>query len=193
VERDDSIQVKEVFHFKDGRTVFVGVMENGPKFINRGRFGVMLDGELCGFIDIEGEMLTGGSQKDREGGLRSVSTTDAFRLDSETIASRRFVLKPVHALDARRSLVHRHLIGVDSPPSDYVPDPMTLGPVLPEGWDGDTWEKIGLGYFLRAWNKNSGRVAYSRASSYEEARRLLLREVATGGEVVDLSLEPSSK
>ena len=33
----------------------------------------------------------------------------------------------------------RHLLGIESPPADHVADPSTLGPVLPEGWDGDAW------------------------------------------------------
>jgi hypothetical protein len=189
-----TIQVEDIFHFKDGRTVFVGEVENGPKFIKKGRFGVWLDGEWRGSIDIEGEMLNGGSKAGRAGPLRSVSTTDKFRLDRESIANRNFVLKPTAPLDGRRSLMHRHLIGLESPPPEYVADPMTLGPVLPEGWDGDAWEKVGGrgGSFLRAWNKATGRVAYATATSYEEARRLLLLEVSSGGQAATLA-PPGSK
>jgi hypothetical protein len=182
------MRVADIFHFKDGRTVLVGEVEDGPGFIRRGRFGTWLDGELCGSIDVEGEMLHDGSRDGPSGRMRSVSTTDKVRLDREIIANRQFVLKPAPSLEGRRSLVHRHLIGLESPPPDYVADPMTLGPVLPEGWDGDAWEKIGNrgGSFLRAWNKTTGRVAYAEATSYEEARRSLLREVSSGGQVVTL-------
>ena len=77
--------------------------------------------------------------------------------------------------------MHRHLIGVESPPPDYVADSMTLGPVLPEGWDGDAWEKPGGGgSFLRAWNKSTERFAIGRGNTYEEARGELMREVVLG-------------
>jgi len=189
-----TIQVEDIFHFKDGRTVFVGSVENGPKFFKRGRYGVWLDGEWRGSIDLEGEMLNGGSKVGRSGPLRSVSTTDKFRLDRESIANRSLVLKPTPPSEARRSHVHRHLIGLKSPPPEYVADPMTLGPVLPEGWDGDAWENVGRsgGSFLRAWNKATGRVAYGDANSYEEARRLLLLKVSSGGDTAILD-PPISK
>ena len=179
------MQVEDIFHFRDGRTVLVGRVEDGPAFIRRGRFGLWLDGELRGSIDVEGEMLDDGP---KPGLLRSVSTTDGVRLDREEIAGRQLLLKPAPTPEGRRSSVHRHLIGLTSPPGDYVADPMTLGPVLPEGWDGDAWEKIGNrgGSFLRAWNKLTGRAAYAEESSYEEARRVLLREVASGGRVVSV-------
>jgi hypothetical protein len=77
--------------------------------------------------------------------------------------------------------MHRHLLGLDSPPASYIADAITQGPILPEGWDGDAWVDLGeREYFLRAWNKESGRVAYGRGSSYDEARRALLKDVAHG-------------
>lgn len=77
--------------------------------------------------------------------------------------------------------MHRHLVGLDSPPPEYIADPMTLGPVLPEGWDGDAWvEPRGRGYFLRAWNKGTARVAYGIGTTYEESRKRLLDDVAAG-------------
>ena len=77
--------------------------------------------------------------------------------------------------------MYRHLIGIDSPPPEYVLDPMTQGPILPEGWDGDAWcDPGGRGFYLRAWNKASGRVAYSRGRTYADARAALLREVVEG-------------
>jgi hypothetical protein len=86
--------------------------------------------------------------------------------------------------------MHRHLIGLDSPPPEYVADPMTQGPVLPEGWDGDAWvDPTGPGCYLRAWNKESGRVAYGRGGLYEEARRALLQEVARGSRRVRVSTQ----
>ena len=87
--------------------------------------------------------------------------------------------------------MHRHLIGLKSSPADYNADTMTLGPVLPEGWDGVAWERVGGrgGSFLRAWNKAKGLVSYGEANSYEEARCLLLDEVSRGGKMA--ALEPS--
>jgi len=58
---------------------------------------------------------------------------------------------------------------------------MTQGPVLPEGWDGDAWVKVGdKAYFLRAWNKKTLRIAYGRGLTYEEARRSLLEDISNG-------------
>lgn len=88
--------------------------------------------------------------------------------------------------------MHRHLLGIESPPADHVPDPLTLGPVLPEGWDGDAWIAAkGDHFFLRAWNKSSSRVAYARAETYETARRLLLDEIADGSQTVEVPLPTS--
>ena len=68
---------------------------------------------------------------------------------------------------------HRHLLGIDSPPREYVPDDMTLGPVLPEGWDGDAWMKpAGGGYFLRAWNKNAAPCAVRFENCRSSATRI---------------------
>ena len=77
--------------------------------------------------------------------------------------------------------MHRHLIGIESPPAAYVADPMTQGPILPEGWDGDAWiDPLGKGYYLRAWNKQTSRVAYGGGPTYGDARRALLVDVAEG-------------
>ena len=87
--------------------------------------------------------------------------------------------------------MHRHLIALESPPAEFVPDPMTLGPVLPEGWDGDAWIRPGNpSYFLRAWSID-GRVAYGIADTYEAARRLLLEDVASGTLRVKFEFEGS--
>lgn len=74
--------------------------------------------------------------------------------------------------------MYRHLLGLESPPSDYVPDPMTQGPVLPEGWDGDAWVSLQPdGYFLRAWNPEKSLVAYGRGKTYKSASESLMEEV----------------
>lgn len=77
----------------------------------------------------------------------------------------------------------RHLIGVDSPPDDYVPDTMTKGPVLPAEWEGDAWVREAKGdnsFWLRAWNKATGEFVTAEASKYETARKLLRDRIAHG-------------
>ena len=82
---------------------------------------------------------------------------------------------------------HRHLVGIDSPPQDFVSDDMTLGPRLPEGWDGDAWTKPkGGGYFLRAWNKADARCALGVGATYEEASKQLMAEITGGGRKVEI-------
>ena len=89
--------------------------------------------------------------------------------------------------------MHRHLVGLDSPPSEYLPDPMTLGPVLPEGWDGDAWiSPRGDGYFLRAWNKGSGRIALSRSDTYQGARKSLIADIVDGTMKVTVSVQEAA-
>jgi hypothetical protein len=86
--------------------------------------------------------------------------------------------------------MHRHLIGLESPPAEYVADPMTQGPILPEGWDGDAWlEPTGKGYFLRAWNTRNVRVAYGNGATYEDARRTLLVDVAQGNRTAEIPVK----
>ena len=88
--------------------------------------------------------------------------------------------------------MHRNLIGLTSPPADYIPDRFasTLG--LPEDWDGDVWVKSdGQAYFLRGWNVTSGRIAYGEGSRYEDARQHLLREMAQGTRRVKVSIQES--
>ena len=85
-----------------------------------------------------------------------------------------------------------HARSIDSPPADYVPDNLTLGPRLPEGWDGDAWmhpqEK---GYFLRAWNKKTAQFAIGRGSRFEEAHQNLLDDIATGKKRVVITVTES--
>jgi hypothetical protein len=61
---------------------------------------------------------------------------------------------------------------------------MTLGPVLPAGWDGDAWAREGEGknsYWLRAWNKITGQFAIAQAEKYEVAASLLRDRISEGG------------
>ena len=78
----------------------------------------------------------------------------------------------------------RHLIAIPSPPDDHESDNMTLGPVLPAGWEGDSWNKedtSGNSYWLRAWNKSTGRFSIAQADKYESARQMLLDDIDGGG------------
>src|SRR5206468_7899609 len=101
--------------------------------------------------------------------FRAVSTRDRTGLSKEMVENKVCKLE-----GTMRYSGHRHLVGIDSPPSDYVPDDMTLGPRLPEEWDGDAWMKPdGTSYFLRAWNKGEARYAIASGTKYEEARTRL--------------------
>ena len=193
------MQIQDVFRFRDGRTVFVGPTEGGPSYIGAGLAEILHEGELCAVIRIEGESLSVGPTPNSSS-HRSISTAELHALDHESFTAKagRWEMKSfeesaeanrAHLLENRNSLMHRHLLGIESPPSEYVPDPMTLGPVLPEGWDGDAWlDPGGRKYFLRAWNKTTSRIAYGSGSSYEEARRLLLRKVVNPTERVTIAI-----
>ncbi len=183
-----AMTLRDVFQFRDGRTVLVGEVEGHDGYIPRSRFEVRLHDDLCGLLDVEGEMIShrlvvqGGTR------LRSLSNTTTFALNREFLIKGPLILKSTEKLGGRESQMHRHLLGVDSPPSDLLADPMTQGPVLPEGWDGDAWERPGGGDdFLRAWNKECGLVAYGRGSTYEEARRCLLDNLRDGSRRVVIS------
>lgn len=172
------MRIRDVFRFKDGRTVLVGEVEGEDNLIPTDLCELAVDGEVRGRFRIEGEMIECGAGADGPGRLRSISTRRLGGLESSDLGEREWSIRPGPRREQR---MHRHLIGVDSPPPDYVADPLTLGPVLPEGWDGDAWvEPGGRGYFLRAWHKPTARVAYGRGPTYEAARRVLLDDVRSG-------------
>lgn len=78
----------------------------------------------------------------------------------------------------------RHRVGIDSPPADHEPDDLTLGPVLPAGWDGDAWKREAKNvnsYWLRAWNQSTGQYAIAKADRYDEARERLIESINSGG------------
>ena len=88
--------------------------------------------------------------------------------------------------------MHRHLLVLTSPPPDYVPDRFAATIGLPEDWDGDVWVKSDWrGYYLRAWNVGSGRIAYGAGVRFEEARRDLLADVNEGTRRVKISIQES--
>ncbi len=70
-------------------------------------------------------------------------------------------------------------------PNAYIQDTMTLGPNLPDGWTGDAWQAADMerGYFLRAWNDETGRVAIVQSETgYEDAANRLRDKVQSGGD-----------
>lgn len=70
-------------------------------------------------------------------------------------------------------------------PSGYVLDPMTPGPIVPEGWVADAWQApdLGCGYFLRAWNDETGQIATIQSeASYEDAANRLRLKIQNGGD-----------
>lgn len=79
--------------------------------------------------------------------------------------------------------VHRHLIGIESPPEDYVMDHVIVGPGFPSDWEVETWIHGGSDgpYWLRAWNKSTGRYATAGANTYNEAADRLREDVSRGG------------
>jgi hypothetical protein len=111
---------------------------------------------------------------------RAVGTRDDTKLTRELVLSHDCRLE-----GNARYRGHRHLLGIDSPPKDFVPNGMTGSPVLPEGWDGDAWEgRHSKGVFLRAWNKRLGRYAIGAGEKYEDAERTLFEEIRSGGRAV---------
>ena len=85
--------------------------------------------------------------------------------------------------------MHRHLLGLTSPPADHLPDRSAMPLDLPELWDGDVWVKAnGQAYFLRAWCVTSGRVAYGVGAKFQEARRALMAELVEGNRWVKVMI-----
>jgi hypothetical protein len=179
-------QVSDIFHLRDGRTIFAGTVDH-PGFIRLGRFEVWIDGRDCGTVLILGEEMPNFATPPREPRPRAISTSDPFHLDRDSLEGRRLVLRPVTGGVNREARMHRHLIGLNSPPRHYVAEPTTLAPILPEDWDGDAWYAPGKsGYFLRAWNKGEGRIAYGEGPHYEIARERLLEGVISASSRVEV-------
>jgi hypothetical protein len=93
--------VRDIFRFRDGRTVFVGVAEGGPGYIARGLFEALVDGESRGLLPIEGEMMAQPASDRGDETLRSISSTEVRCVDREFLKGHEFVLRPV---DLRRRL-----------------------------------------------------------------------------------------
>ena len=168
------MRVQESFQLGDGRSVLAGDVEGGEQvLILPGQCDVLVDGRKRASITIEPEMLFTPGDVWTRPDCRAVATRDRISIDKVEIQSGRVTLEGFMSIHG-----HRDLIGIESPPSDFSPDPMTLGPRLPAGWDGDAW--VGPGeadYFLRAWNKSTAQYAIARAPKYLDARDKLLDEI----------------
>lgn len=174
--------VHEVFRFADGRTVFVGDVDAGEDAILLpGKCELSVDGQTTE-IEIQPEMI--GNVRRRDDRMRAVATSNASSLP-DNMSPGQIILK-----GRMRMRGHRNLVGIESPPHDFVPDRMTLGPRLPEGWDGDAWTSPDeSSYFLRAWNKAAATYAIGKGDRYEDARAVLLDEIAKGGHRVEIRIE----
>ena len=73
----------DVFQFKDGRTVLVGQVEDGPSYIGRQPVEILEGGELRARLMIEGEMLT--ARTKGPPGARAISTTETSCFDRESL------------------------------------------------------------------------------------------------------------
>ena len=73
-----SMQVRDVFVFGDGRTVFAGEIADSYGLISESDCGLMVDGAKMADFRIEGEMLPLRKTKPH---LRAISTTAALDID----------------------------------------------------------------------------------------------------------------
>ena len=184
------MRVQESFQLGDGRRVLAGQVEGGELvLILSGQCDVLIYGRKKATITIEPEMLfTPGDVWTRRD-FRAVATRDKIDVEDAEIKSGLVTLEGSMSIHG-----HRDLIGIESPPLDFFPDPMTLGPRLPDGWDGDAWVAPNeAGYFLRAWNKSTAHYAIARASKYEEARDRLLDEIRHHPRRVTIQMTESSR
>jgi hypothetical protein len=184
------MSIRDVFFLRDGRTVLAGPIDGGEKVIVvPGRGVILVNGVELATVQIEPEMIPSRALLPvQRVDVRVVSTLDLTGLTRDMISTKECKLEGTMRVSG-----HRHLVGIDSPPADYIPDDMTLGPRLPEGWDGDGWMKpAGDSYFLRAWNKGQARYAVATGTKYEEARKRLLDEIAGGGKRVEIRATETS-
>jgi hypothetical protein len=184
------MRIRDIFFLSGGRTVFTGPIAEGEvAVIEPGVATVIRNGQTFATIHIEREVIPSRALPLERLETRALSTRDITGLTKEMVANEECYLE-----GTMRYAGHRHLPGLESPPRDYVADDMTLGPRLPEGWDGDAWMKSdGGGYFLRAWKATGDRYAVALGDKYEEARKNLLDAIAAGGKQVQIRVtEPSA-
>ncbi len=89
------MHVEDVFHFTDGRTVFIGSITGGAKFIRRCRCELLLDGVVVQILEIEGEMIPSGQSATES---RSVSTLEPVALTNENRIGHSCMLRQVEAI-----------------------------------------------------------------------------------------------
>jgi len=83
--------VKDIFFFKDGRTVLVGSVEGEAKYIRAGDYELWVNDRQQGRIHLEGEMI--GNPADQSPlDMRSVSTCENTGLTRELVADGSCVL-----------------------------------------------------------------------------------------------------
>ena len=72
--------IQDVFHFKNGSTIFVGKVVEGPKEISAGTYDLSVDGRSVGAIKIDCERSRG-----RVPNIRSVETAQELAFDSDSL------------------------------------------------------------------------------------------------------------
>lgn len=89
---------------------------------------------------------------------------------------------PENCLTVEDAGVHRHLIGVESPPEGYVLDNMTIGPNFPRDWEVETWVLRGVRRALLASSLEQGdRTIRNCNIAYLYGGCDILREDVSGG------------
>jgi len=86
------MKIADVFHFADGRTVFVARIDGGARLIRPCKCELLVDGVPTGLIQIEGEMIP---DRPSAEGYRSISTRDPVTLTRLVLTSSDCVLRPV--------------------------------------------------------------------------------------------------
>lgn len=84
------MKIVDIFHFADGRTVFVGKVDRDTRYIRPCQCELLINGIPKAVIQIEGEMMPDGTSPE---GLRSVSTRDPIAADKKSILDSDFRLK----------------------------------------------------------------------------------------------------
>src|SRR2546425_456105 len=109
------LRIKDIFSLEDGRTVLVGAVDGGENVIIKpGLCDVFVADKHVGTIDVQLE-IPQRSKPFEIHDLRAVSTRDAICMTQDEIKLN------LCRLEGPMSFVgHRHLLGIDSPPTDYV-------------------------------------------------------------------------
>jgi hypothetical protein len=87
-----AMRIADVFHFADGRTVLVGLIDGDVKFIRPCKCELLVDGVPTAILEIEGEMMP---ERSSTQGYRSVSTRDTISLNRKAVATSDCVLRPL--------------------------------------------------------------------------------------------------